>query len=163
MPSVPFHHLHQVCLPSIQFMFSNPPFFSIQVKKAQVPSAQRAVLRCQSTLERARKTLTKTPTVYIRGTNRRRSQNPSYHVGQKVRLSTKDLPLRTESRKLAPRFVSPFPISKVIRPVAVHLQLPLSLNVHPSSMFHALNYSSHFEPCSRPLPPAHPMVPLLTL
>lgn len=69
--------------------------------------------------------------VYIREANGRLSLNLSYQVGQKVWLYAKDLPLRMESRKLAPRFVGLFPISKIINSV-VHLQLPSSLKVHPT-------------------------------
>ncbi len=39
-------------------------------------------------------------------------------------------PLRVESRKLAPRFLGAFPISKVINTLAVRLRLPKSLRVH---------------------------------
>lgn len=44
-------------------------------------------------------------------------------------LSTKDLPLRTESHKLPSRFVGTFPISKTINPVAVWVKLPRPMRV----------------------------------
>lgn len=69
-------------------------------------------------------------------------------------LSSKDLPLRVESRKLAPRFVSPFPISKVVNLAAVQLNLPRSLRVHPT--FHVAQIKpvkeSALVPASRPPP-----------
>ena len=71
-----------------------------------------------------------------------------------VWLYSKDLPLRVESRKLAPRFVSPFPISKVVNLAAVQLNLPRSLRVHPT--FHVAQIKpvkeSALVPASRPPP-----------
>lgn len=61
-------------------------------------------------------------------------RTPNYQVGQQVWLSSRDLPLKTESLKLTPRYIGPYPVDKIINPSAVHLSLPASLNVHP--VFH---------------------------
>lgn len=57
---------------------------------------------------------------------------PLYEAGHWVWLLTKHLPLKLESRKLAPCFVGPFPFSKVTNPVSVRLNLLRSFGVHPT-------------------------------
>uniref|UniRef100_A0A3P9K051 Chromo domain-containing protein n=1 Tax=Oryzias latipes TaxID=8090 RepID=A0A3P9K051_ORYLA len=47
---------------------------------------------------------------------------------------SKDIPLKGGSKKLHPRFIGPFTISRIINPVAVKLDLPRTLRVHP--VFH---------------------------
>lgn len=69
---------------------------------------------------------------YKKASDRHRSAAPQHREGQKVRLATWDLPLRTDSRKLTPRFIGPFQILEVINPVAVRLKLPRSMRVHPT-------------------------------
>ncbi|XP_036066925.1 uncharacterized protein LOC118598371 [Oryzias melastigma] len=109
-----------------------PPLFASQEGEISVPSAYASVRRCRQAWRRARQALLRTVETYRTAANRRRVPAPPYQTGQKVWLSTSNLPLHLESKKLAPRFVGPFPISKVVNPVAVRLRLPRSLRIHPT-------------------------------
>ncbi len=69
---------------------------------------------------------------------------------QPIWLFTKDLPLRMPSRKLAPRLIVPYRITRVVNPVAIRLNLPPALGrVHP--VFHVSRVKPVF---SSPLNPA---------
>ena len=59
---------------------------------------------------------------------------PHLSVGQ-VWLWARDIPLRTTCSKLTPRYIGPFPITRVLTPTAVRLGLPPPLRrIHP--VFH---------------------------
>ncbi|XDV39643.1 hypothetical protein PO909_008846 [Leuciscus waleckii] len=71
-----------------------------EVSEAAVPSVQAFISRCTSENQ---------------GTHQEIGgpQAPRYICGQKLWLSTKDLPLKVPSKKLAPRFIGPYPIVKI--------------------------------------------------
>ena len=59
-----------------------------------------------------------------------------YKEGDQVWLEATHLPLNVAAPKLAPRRQGPFEIIKQVSPVAYHLRLPPSWNIH--NVFHAL-------------------------
>jgi hypothetical protein len=132
-----------------------PPIFPSLESEVAVPSAHAFVQRCHRTWTRARETLLQVGARTKAKADRHRSKPPVYVVGQKVWLSTKNIPLRTVSNKLAPKFIGPFPVTKIISPVAVRLKLPPAYRrVH--SAFHVSKikpvFHSHINP-PVPVPP----------
>ncbi|KAI2649346.1 Transposon Tf2-9 polyprotein [Labeo rohita] len=134
-----------------------PPVFSSQEVEASVPSVQALISRCRRTWRKVRQALCQTRKRTRRAANRHRSRAPRYVCGQRVWLSTRNLPLQPPSRKLAPKFIGPFSIVKVLNPVAVRLRLPNYLRrVHP--VFHVSCIKPVNRPPSRPSPPSPPVI-----
>ncbi|XP_052385565.1 uncharacterized protein LOC127933095 isoform X1 [Oncorhynchus keta] len=66
------------------------------------------------------------------GADRRRSESPVFAPGDRVWLSTRNLPLRLLCRKLGPRFVGPFKVLRRVNKVCYRLQLPTHYRINPS-------------------------------
>ena len=95
-----------------------------------VPTVRVYIRQCRRIWRKVRATLVRSSQQTQLRANRRRRAAPAYVVGQRVWLSTKDLPPQRDSKKLAPRYVGPFEIVRVVNPVAVRLRLPASMKVH---------------------------------
>ena len=66
------------------------------------------------------------------GSDHRRSEAPVFAPGDRVWLSTRNLPLRLPCRKLGPRFVGPFKVLRRVNEVCYRLQLPTNYRINPS-------------------------------
>lgn len=79
----------------------------------------------------------------------------SFAVGQLVLLSTKNIKLKKTAdmvRKLMPKWVGPFRVLEHVGPVAVRLELPAHLKIHP--VFHvSLVKEYRSDGALQPLPP----------
>uniref|UniRef100_A0A4W5NN11 Integrase catalytic domain-containing protein n=1 Tax=Hucho hucho TaxID=62062 RepID=A0A4W5NN11_9TELE len=64
--------------------------------------------------------------------DRHRSEAPVFAPGDRVWLSTRNLPLRLPCRKLGPRFVGPFKVLRRLNEVSYRLQLPPDYRINPS-------------------------------
>lgn len=133
-----------------------PPLFPSEEVDLAVPSVQHHLQRCQRVWKKTRAALLRSTAKTKAAADKRRSPAPQYQPGQSVWLSSKNIPLKTDSRKLSPRFLGPFKIAKVFSPSAVRLQLPSALRIHPT--FHVSQLkpvvTSDLCPPAVPPPPA---------
>ncbi len=132
-----------------------PPIFQSMESEVAVPSAHAFVQRCSRTWRRARESILQVGSRTKAQADRHRSKPPVYVVGQKVWLSSKNIPLRTVCNKLAPKFIGPFTVTKIFSPVAVRLKLPPAYRrIH--SVFHISKLKPVFHSTINPPAPVPP-------
>uniref|UniRef100_A0A3B3HPI5 Gypsy retrotransposon integrase-like protein 1 n=1 Tax=Oryzias latipes TaxID=8090 RepID=A0A3B3HPI5_ORYLA len=110
----------------------SPPLFPSRELDLAVPSVQLHLQRCRNIWQQTRAALLRTKESNCQIANRHRGVSPSYQPGQKVWLSAQNIPLQASSRKLAPKFIGPYTIDRVVNPACVRLRLPAALKVHPT-------------------------------
>ncbi len=133
-----------------------PTLFPEQETEVAVPSVQTHIMRCRRIWRTVRAKLLRTSGQHQIQANRRRRPAPSLRVGQRVWLSTRNLPLRVESRKLNQKFVGPFKIARRVNPVTYRLTLPRSLKINPTfhvSLLKPVLCSPFVAPGKAPPPP----------
>lgn len=127
-------------LPSVSTGFSpfqcvygfQPSLFPALEREVGVPSTAVLIRRCRRMWARVWQTLLQSFSQYKAMADRCHTKGPSYQVGQQVCLSTLDLLLRSECRKVFPRFIGSFLVSKIFNHVTVKLWHSCSMKIHPT-------------------------------
>ncbi|KAK3568543.1 hypothetical protein QTP86_008760 [Hemibagrus guttatus] len=111
-----------------------PPLFPWSGEPSDIPAVEEWYQQSQEVWERAHVRLQRAVRRQRIQADWRRRPHPSYQVGQKVWLSTRNLRLKLPCRKLSPRFIGPFKIIPHGNPVTYRLRLPVTYRICP--MFH---------------------------
>ncbi|KAK3516724.1 hypothetical protein QTP70_022520, partial [Hemibagrus guttatus] len=134
-----------------------PPLFPWSGEPSDVPAVEEWYRLSQEVWEPAHVRLQRAVRRQRIQADRRRRPHPSYQVGQKVWLSTRNLRLKLPCRKLSPKFVGPFEIIRQVNPVAYRLRLPASYCIcptfHVSLLKPAYPTAGEARACEEPPPP----------
>ncbi|KAK3549685.1 hypothetical protein QTP86_006855 [Hemibagrus guttatus] len=132
-----------------------PPLFPWSGKPSDVPAVEEWYRLSQEVWERAHVQLQRAVRRQRIQDNRNRCPHPSYQVGQRVWLSTRNLRLKLPCQKLSPKFIGPFKIICQVNPVAYRLRLPASYCICPTFHVSLLKpaHSSAGEPVAGEDPP----------
>ncbi len=109
-----------------------PLLFPWSGEPSNVPAVNDWIQRSEETWNQAHHHLRPAVRRNQAQADRHRRRNPEYHVRQWVWLSARDLRLHLPCRKLSPRYVGPFQITRQITPVSFELNLPNHYRISPT-------------------------------
>ncbi|KAK3527161.1 hypothetical protein QTP86_014579 [Hemibagrus guttatus] len=109
-----------------------PPLFPWSGEPSDVPAVEEWYQRSQEVWERAHVRLQRAVRSQRIQADRRRRPHPSYQVGQRVWLSTRNLHLKLPCRKLNPRFIGPFEIIRKVTPEGASAAAPPAASICPT-------------------------------
>uniref|UniRef100_A0A8C5R326 Gypsy retrotransposon integrase-like protein 1 n=1 Tax=Leptobrachium leishanense TaxID=445787 RepID=A0A8C5R326_9ANUR len=112
----------------------SPPVLPLQFAEQAILALDEHLTQLQDIWRQIRENMERNVAVQKRMADRHRLQAPSYNVGDRVWLSTRNVKLRVPAMKMAPRFISPYKIIRRVNPVAYALALPRHLRLH--NVFH---------------------------
>uniref|UniRef100_A0A8K9V225 Gypsy retrotransposon integrase-like protein 1 n=1 Tax=Oncorhynchus mykiss TaxID=8022 RepID=A0A8K9V225_ONCMY len=100
--------------------------------QTEAPAVEEWVQRSKETWRAVQESLRQASGRQKRSADRHRSEAPVFVPGDRVWLSTRNLPLRLPCRKLGPQCVGPFKVLRRINEVCYRLQLPSYYRINPS-------------------------------
>ena len=110
------------------------PTFNPEIPTTLNPSeAENRIITINENIEILKRNLEKAKATYKYHADQRRSEAPSFEVGQKVWLIKGDTG-KTKKRKFANQLSGPFKIIRKVSPLAYELKLPKNMRCHP--VFH---------------------------
>jgi hypothetical protein len=120
----PFYlnHGYHMNLPFLNHTHSNA------TERSTVPAAEAMFQSIRESTEQAIENLKKAQETQALHANKKR-RDEQFKEGEKVYLSTENLPIVTGVSKLNPKYIGPFEIIQIVNSVAVKLKLPPTMNI----------------------------------
>ncbi len=109
-----------------------PPLFPWSGEPTELPAVNDWLMRSEETWNAAHVHLQWAVRRTREQADLRRREGPEYAPGQWVWLSSRDLRLRLPCKKLSPRYMGPFQITRQITPVSYRLALPADYRISPT-------------------------------
>ncbi|KAK3516490.1 hypothetical protein QTP70_019872 [Hemibagrus guttatus] len=134
-----------------------PPLFPWSGEPSDIPAVKEWYQLSQEVWERAHVRVQRAVKRQRIQADRRRRPHPSYQVGQKVWLSTRNRHLKLPCRKLSTKFIGSFEIVRQVNPVAYCLGLPAAYRIFPTFHVSLLKpvhpAAREARACEKPPPP----------
>lgn len=123
----------------------------------EVPAADKLVATLKSLHATLESNLTRARSTYKTQADKLRRPHPSLAIGDLVMVKASNFKLHLKSRKLGPRRIGPFKVSKQVNGVAYQIELPAGSKVHP--VFHVSQLRKFSGDAPSPVDPINSSTP----